>query len=780
MVSLPVEVSYTLPEVLDALGSDFRYTRKEHLHYPLGHGLRSEAIHAAWHRGQTDLLDRLRQEARLYLYALRSLLWQMRKQVKDHVFAWPPKFQLAAVANVRDPLLSRLAFFTRYESVVRCKAVREGRAEPRSVQSQLGLMVELAASGDSEFEVVGEPALDLEANGFPSWLLIRDTVQGRRAQLEFNDYAYRAKPHGGKAAPDRAVVGLAQVVEDDQSVPRRVRVSYSTAFLGEAPRSGERFQLHPRYTDFTSDPIIDFLEELDQEGATLFHELLRSPVDAAVGCRLAAPVEKIAASSAARLGFTPSQAAAYGEIRARKVVAIWGPPGTGKTHFLATTILGLADAHIRAGKPFRALVTAFTHAAIENLLKKMLERRNALPGVAAGLELAKVKSWRGSEPAPVEEVSEKHLAGWLDGTPHAVVGATVYSCLGARKKTGLDEFDLVIVDEASQVRVAEAAVPTRLVAATGRLVLAGDDMQLPPIVQGDYPEPDDGGPALHRSVFELVRRRVPANSPVVQKLTDNHRMNDVLTSFAAGLVYGPDYRCVSAAVASRRAHLLPGGPLCPLLSACLDPDYPLVAVILEGPQSLGENRVEAELVAGMVVSLRDRLANESGAIYETDAEFFRRGVFVVSPHRAQNRAIRRELQALRRWSARPFVDTVDKMQGQEAEAVIVSYGVADPEYALQEAEFIYSLNRLNVAVTRARSKSIVCLPAPLLQGSPAVLDVPEAAAGLAYMRELIRSIEAQDAGTRYPVAENVWARVIRGSRPFRPAGSIISERVELP
>lgn len=45
-----------------------------------------------------------------------------------------------------------------------------------------------------------------------------------------------------------------------------------------------------------------------------------------------------------------------------------------------------------------------------------------------------------------------------------------------------------------------------------------------------------------------------------------------------------------------------------------------------------------------------------------------------------------------------FVDTVEKMQGQECDAVCVSYGVADVEFALMEREFIYSLNRLNVAI----------------------------------------------------------------------------------
>jgi superfamily I DNA and/or RNA helicase len=36
------------------------------------------------------------------------------------------------------------------------------------------------------------------------------------------------------------------------------------------------------------------------------------------------------------------------------------------------------------------------------------------------------------------------------------------------------------------------------------VVLAGDHLQLPPIVQGVYPEPLPGQPVLHRSIFEVV------------------------------------------------------------------------------------------------------------------------------------------------------------------------------------------------------------------------------------------------------------------------------------
>ncbi|MCC6419656.1 MAG: hypothetical protein IT429_15595 [Gemmataceae bacterium] len=144
--------------------------------------------------------------------------------------------------------------------------------------------------------------------------------------------------------------------------------------------------------------------------------------------------------------------------------------------------------------------------------------------------------------------------------------------------------------------------------------------------------------------------------------------------------------------------------------------------------------MEGDLVAQLVAALRDGLRAANGKPYRDDATFFREGVFVVSPHHAQIRTIQRELAKQRRWDMVPFVDTVDKMQGQEAKAVVVSYGVADPEFALRETEFIYGLNRLNVALTRARTKSIIYLPRPLLDATSQVLDVEAAAVGLAFMR----------------------------------------------
>ena len=65
------------------------------------------------------------------------------------------------------------------------------------------------------------------------------------------------------------------------------------------------------------------------------------------------------------------------------------------------------------------------------------------------------------------------------------------------------------------------------------------------------------------------------------------------------------------------------------------------------------------------------------------------------------------------------VGTVDKFQGQEAPVVIYSMATSRPEDAPRGMEFLYSLNRLNVATSRARCAAIVVAsPAAARAGVP--------------------------------------------------------------
>src|SRR5207244_12415836 len=114
-----------------------------------------------------------------------------------------------------------------------------GRAEARPTQVLLGQVVELRARSGQEMEVVGDLVVEPGAGGFPAWLLVRDSEEGRRAQVEYADYWYRNKFHGGPDSPHRAVVGVEEVHARGDRV--RLSLKYARDFKGVSPQSGERF-----------------------------------------------------------------------------------------------------------------------------------------------------------------------------------------------------------------------------------------------------------------------------------------------------------------------------------------------------------------------------------------------------------------------------------------------------------------------------------------------------------------------------------------------------------
>jgi uncharacterized protein len=91
-------------------------------------------------------------------------------------------------------------------------------------------------------------------------------------------------------------------------------------------------------------------------------------------------------------------------------------------------------------------------------------------------------------------------------------------------------------------------------------------------------------------------------------------------------------------------------------------------------------------------------------------------ILVISPSNAQRKRIGRALMARGGPGATVPVGTVDKFQGQEAPISIYSMATSRPEDAPRGMEFLYSLNRLNVATSRAR-----CLA--LVVASPALVSV---------------------------------------------------------
>ena len=76
-------------------------------------------------------------------------------------------------------------------------------------------------------------------------------------------------------------------------------------------------------------------------------------------------------------------------------------------------------------------------------------------------------------------------------------------------------------------------------------------------------------------------------------------------------------------------------------------------------------------------------------------------ILVVAPYNAQVELLRERLPTGAR------IGTVDKFQGQEAPVTIYSMASSSPEDAPRGMDFLYSRNRLNVAVSRAQGLAIV-------------------------------------------------------------------------
>ena len=413
---------------------------------------------------------------------------------------------------------------------------------------------------------------------------------------------------------------------------------------------------------------------------------------------------------------------------------IWGPPGTGKTH-LAGHLLALYALAATPERPLRVFVTASTHHATVNVLGKLAELADAYGLGPDALHVAKLGRENAADdglPARVDRVAESDLAATLDADPApcTVVGGTVWALYKALldpagQFAGRPIFDVVLIDEASQMTVPQALIALCAARPTANVVLAGDDKQLPPIVHGAYPDEHDH---LLSSVFALARKRAEDrdDTRTLYQLTRNFRMNEPLTAHPRASIYGtyeahfPDIRSV---VEPRVGY--DADDLAPFV---LHPGRPAVLVRYAPPQSFtASNPLEALLTAALVAHLAETLVDpgtvEAGApaLY-TPAAFAERGVAVLAPHRAQNAAIRHALAALGFGDGSrpmPLVDTVEKLQGKEREVVVVSYGVADAEYADAEADFLLSQARFNVASTRAQRKLVVLCSDPVLDAVPA-------------------------------------------------------------
>jgi uncharacterized protein len=356
------------------------------------------------------------------------------------------------------------------------------------------------------------------------------------------------------------------------------------------------------------------------------------------------------------------------------VLAIQGPPGAGKTWTGGNMICDL----VRAGK--KVGVTATSHKVIRNLLDAVA-REASKRGLRVRLA-HKLSNGDGEEEdagvhVPVTLVYENDDAlRLLQRGQTDVLGGTAW--LWARPELR-KQVDVLFVDEAGQMSLANALA---VAPAANSLVLLGDPQQLEQPQKGTHPD-GVGVSALQHLLGE--HETMPPERG--EFLPETWRFGSPICAFTSELFYDSRLRPTPKLDLERQR--LTGGPID---GAGLF----LCEVAHEGNRNASDE--EVDVVARLVERL---LAPGSQWIDARGAArpLTQDDVLVVAPYNAHVSRLSGRL--------RVEVGTVDRFQGREAPVVIYSTATSRPEDAPRGMEFLYSLNRLNVATSRARCAAIV-------------------------------------------------------------------------
>jgi len=373
---------------------------------------------------------------------------------------------------------------------------------------------------------------------------------------------------------------------------------------------------------------------------------------------------------------------------------IHGPPGTGKTRVLSRL------ARICLDRGERVLVACPTNVALDRLLlslmdlglKKFLRVGNRS---AASGEFLDALTRLGDTPvflydlaANITEFREfKKRVKETD-----LIGATAYQT-ASHPMFLRQRFDRVIIDEAGQLNEPLTLGPLAL---GERFVLGGDHLQLPPVVKHRDTTAGSSSPGagMERSLFERLFESSPESS--ISRLKVQYRMNTEVQEIPSRLFYDGTLTAAPEA-AARRLSIAPNPTDDQAMNRIVDPALPVVFVDVEGPESGKARPEEAAVAAGIVETLLGCgvPSHEIG---------------VITPYRAQQRLIRNDLRERRGLDRSVSVNTVDRFQGGEKEVIILSLARSDGV-----TSFLADKKRLNVSLSRARSKLILLGHGPVLE-----------------------------------------------------------------
>lgn len=355
-------------------------------------------------------------------------------------------------------------------------------------------------------------------------------------------------------------------------------------------------------------------------------------------------------------------------------VAFQGPPGTGKTYSGSHIIRHLINSGKRVG------VVAMSHPAIDNLMQATYRVFEA----AGETDVLKALRWQDEgDDAALSFATYSKKPGDLASGEYNLIGGTAW--LWANQTTRQHPVDVLIVDEAGQLALADAVAATN---GARNMILLGDPLQLSQVAKAEHP----GGAGA--SVLQHVlgdHLTIPNTKGVF--IAKTWRMHPDVCEFISRQIY--EGRLSSDESCARQTTVFGTG--------------------LRWLEALHERRStesveEAELVAAQITEM---IATPWSDRHGRVADLAPRDFMVVAPYNDQVNLLRERFERDPRLSG-VQVGTVDKFQGREAPVVFFTMTTSAAADMPRGPEFLFSRNRLNVAVSRARCLAyLVCTEALL-------------------------------------------------------------------
>lgn len=352
---------------------------------------------------------------------------------------------------------------------------------------------------------------------------------------------------------------------------------------------------------------------------------------------------------------------------------IQGPPGAGKTYTSSHMIVKLLHGGFKIG------VTANSHKVIHHLLDEIEE-----VAIKQDVKISGVYKYSDKDSLYKGKfISNEGSITNIDLNLSLFAGT---AWLFADEKFD-QQLDYLFIEEAGQISLANLVATGT---AAKNIVLIGDQMQLAQPIKGIHP--GDSG----KSVLEFLlgnMATIPPNRGIF--LPDTRRLNKEICGFISQAFYD--------------GRLNPHPDNCKRL---LQFQNPIDGISSAGIQIVFTNHVgcsqksveEGEIIKKYYEELikQNYSTGEVRTITHND-------ILVVTPYNVQVNYLKSILPKEAR------VGTVDKFQGQEAPIVLISMVTSSAEDLPRNLEFLYSKNRLNVALSRAQCLAIMVMNRKLLE-----------------------------------------------------------------